>query len=135
MRKEMRQSFVYSYEGKRGWLSVGEEWEKNRRMADIERAALERAEITCYRVAYYLLNIEDAAVRAARCALLELYRDDRFFDKPESAQTKLAKAAAIKASLSEKQQLLLRKQARAGASEAAAGDSDAARFPLRQTAR
>jgi len=131
----MPQTFVNTIEGKRGWLSVGEEREKNRLLAEMERTALEEAEITCYRVAYYLLHIEDAAVRAARCALLELARDDRFFDGPESQRNKLVKAAAIKASISEKQQLLLRKQARAGEAEAAATESDAARFPLRQTAR
>jgi hypothetical protein len=61
---------------------------------------LKQHEAYCYQVAFYLLENEPQAVRAAERTLLELFQAADFFQASEDLQRKMAKALAIRNSLS-----------------------------------
>lgn len=71
-----------------------------------DKRMLLRAESDCYRIAYYLLESEDAAVQAARLALGELLRDEAFGLLPEEARRQQTKRAAIHYALEVKRRLI-----------------------------
>ncbi|WP_204603932.1 hypothetical protein [Cohnella boryungensis] len=52
-----------------------------------------------YQIAYYLLENEALAIKAATQALLELFKADKFFHQPLSFQKQLMKKVFIKHSL------------------------------------
>ncbi|CAG7646672.1 hypothetical protein ACFQI7_24020 [Paenibacillus allorhizosphaerae] len=66
---------------------------------------LKSYEALCYRIAYFLLQKEAAAVEAALLALKELLRDDAFFGCSEVAQRERVKAETIRQCLGLKREI------------------------------
>ncbi len=62
-------------------------------------ASLKEYEVYCYRIAYYFLEQESAAMAAAQGALLELGEDRRFFQQSSEERRTRAKQAAMKHAL------------------------------------
>jgi hypothetical protein len=65
---------------------------------------LKRLETYGYQASYYVLQDEELAAEATKTALLELSRDDAFFDKSLTVQRDIIRKTIINTSITVKQQ-------------------------------
>ncbi|QYR20757.1 hypothetical protein KZ483_23845 [Paenibacillus sp. sptzw28] len=66
--------------------------------------ALKRLETYGYQASYYILQDEELAAEATKTALLELSKDDAFFDKSLTVQRDIMRKTIIHTSITIKQQ-------------------------------
>lgn len=60
---------------------------------------LKRVEVYCYQIAYYILQDEAFATKAAEEALIRLYHDSVFFEETSEVQRNFAKKITIHTSI------------------------------------